>query len=285
MIGLFGALLALAVASTVAFRAWIRAARAFHPARRRPVIWPADRPQVQGRIDVEIRSTAGHAIRGWFLPSENGAAIVFIHGRGADRRQLVGEALWLHARGFGALLYDEPGCGDSDGTVSWGESERAALRAVIDWLHDRAGIRRTGVYGFSKGAYVAAQVASAHPAIGALVLAGAVANFTDQTRYEFRRYGVLSQWPALLACERCGFVPADPQPEHLIGRFDRPLLLVSGEHDDAVPAFHSDRLHRAAREPKTWWVVSGAHHGDYAQIAPDYLPRVTAFYERALLSP
>lgn len=273
----------LAFASTVAFRAWTRASRDFRPQRRRPVSWPSERPPVAGRIDVEVRSAAGDAIRGWFLPSRNRAAVVFVHGRSADRRQLLGEAVSLHALGYGALVYDEPGCGDSDGVVKWGQPERDALEAVVEWLRDGAGVARIGVFGFSKGSYVAVQVASGHPDVAAVVLAGAVASFPDQTRHEFRRYGLLSQWPALKAREQGGFVPTDPQPEQLIGNLTRPLLLISGEFDEVVPLSQSDRLYRAARDPKTWWVVPGARHGDYAQVAPDYLARVSTFYDRALL--
>jgi alpha-beta hydrolase superfamily lysophospholipase len=286
MVGLLVAFSALAVASTIAYRAWINAGRVFHPERRRPVTWPADRPAVDGRTDVEARSAAGLAVRGWFLPSRNGAAVVFVHGRDADRRQLIEEALWMHGRGFGAVLYDEPGCGDSDGTVTWGRAERDALRAVLAWLVDRAGIAAPiGLFGFSKGAYAATQVAASHEGIGALVLAGPVANFPDQTRYEFRRYGALSQWPALRARERGGFVPSDPQPDQLIGSYGRPLLLITGERDDAVPGSHAERLFRTAREPKAWWVVPGGGHGDFARSSPDYLTRVAAFYEDALLPP
>jgi len=282
MFGLLAAFSVLAAASTVAFRAWSGASRDFRPERRRPVTWPVDRPAVDGRMDFEVRAANGHAVRGWYLPSRNGVAVVLVHGRGADRRQLLGEAAALYAAGMGALVYDEPGCGDSDGMVTWGQGERDALVALVRWLRERAGIARVGVFGFSKGAYVAAQVSARHPDVHALALAGAVANFPDQTRHEFRRYGWLSQWPALRARERGGFSPADPQPEALIGAFKRPLFIVSGERDAAVPLEHSARLYRAAQDPKTWWIVPNAGHGDYALVSREYLLRLTAFFERAL---
>ena len=271
------------IALAIAVRAWRAAEHLFNPPPT-AVSWPAAVALPAGLVRTAFNDTAGHAIAGWHVPSRNGATIVLIHGSVSTRAQLAPEARLLTDRGFGVLLYDEPGCGESEGRVTFGPSERAAMLAALDWLRQREPGVAIGVYGFSQGAYIAAQVAPTTTDVRALVLAGAVADFREQTRFDFRQYGPLSMWPALAARERAGWVPSDPSPLDVIGTFRRPLLLVSGDRDVNVPPDHSARLFAAAADPKELWMVHGAAHGGYADAAPvDYPARLAGFYERAML--
>ena len=64
----------------------------------------------------------------------------------------------------------------------------------------------------------------------------------------------------------------------------RPLLLIQGEADETVPKFMTQALFDAAREPKTLYVVAGAHHHDIAEVSPVAYPRrLREFFEHALL--
>jgi uncharacterized protein len=272
--------LAVALAAAVAVRSWRSALAEFSPARTRPA-WRFDGPRPR---EVQFASAEGDLIRAWYVPSRNGAAVALVHGTDSDRSHFVPEIGELSARGFGVLAYDEPGCGESGGQVTWGHSERAALRAAVAWLGETAHLRHVGVVGFSQGAYIAAQVAPDDPRIEALVLEGAVANFREQTWHEFQRWGVLSEWPAWWARRVHGYRTSDAQPEDVVGRFHRPLLFIGGDGDTVVPAASAGRLFALAPGPKERWIVPGAHHGDYAAAAPaEYGARLAAFFERALL--
>src|SRR5947209_19579580 len=108
-----------AVAATVVLYAAVEMARAahvewrdFHP-RRSAMVRPEGAPAELSEVAFE--SSDGSALRGWWLPSRNGAAVVFVHGSSADRRGLYPQALFLHQHGFGALLFDMPGHGESAG--------------------------------------------------------------------------------------------------------------------------------------------------------------------------
>jgi fermentation-respiration switch protein FrsA (DUF1100 family) len=64
----------------------------------------------------------------------------------------------------------------------------------------------------------------------------------------------------------------------------RALFFIVGDEDPTVPAEMSSRLYAAASEPKELWIIQGAGHGDYAQVAgAEYSRRLVAFFDRALL--
>jgi alpha-beta hydrolase superfamily lysophospholipase len=277
--------LALAAVGWSGWREWRAATAEFHPPRG-PVTWPPGKPEWRGREEASFTSARGDALRGWYAPPRAGtsAAVVLVHGTEADRRQLLDLGAALSAAGLGVLAYDQPGCGESGGRVTWGASERAALSAAVAWAAARPGVRAVGVFGFSQGAYVAAQVAPGDATVRALALAGTPANFRDETRYEFRRPVWLFAVPALLARRAHGGRPTAPEPEDAIAAFSpRPLLVLTGAADFTVPPEHSRRVHRAAGEPKELWVMPAAGHGDYGRADPqDYPRRVVEFFERAL---
>lgn len=265
---------------------WRDAAGEFHP-RRGAVTWPAGAPDWAGRREVAFRSSGGDLLRGWFAPpapGEGGGAVVLVHGTQADRRQLGDLAAALAAAGLGVLAYDQPGCGESGGRVTWGVSERAALSAAVAWTAAQPEVRAVGVFGFSQGAYVAAQVAPDERAVRALALAGTPADLPEETRYEYRRPRWLFGVPALLARWAGGWRPTAPEPEVAVARFaPRPVLIVGGDGDAIVPPEHAQRLFRAAGAPRELYVVPTAGHGDYAHADPQGYPRrVVEFFARAL---
>jgi hypothetical protein len=63
--------------------------------------------------DVTFRSTDGLRLAGWYRPSRNGAAVVVVHGGGSDRKGSVAHARMLARHGYGVLLYDARGRGES----------------------------------------------------------------------------------------------------------------------------------------------------------------------------
>jgi pimeloyl-ACP methyl ester carboxylesterase len=273
----------VALAAAIAVRSWRSAVAEFFPARQ-PIGWPAAAPPPEGKADVQFASSEGDLIRAWYVPSRNGAGVALVHGTDSDRTHFVPEIGELSARGFGVLAYDEPGCGESGGRVTWGRSERAALRAALGWLRDTAHLQHLGVIGFSQGAYIAAQVAPDDDRVEALVLEGAVASFREQTWHEYGRWGALSEWPAWLSRRAHGYVPSDAQPEEVLARFHRPVFFIGGDADRVVPASSAGKLFALAPGPKERWIVPGAHHGDYARVAPaEYGARLAAFFGRALL--
>src|SRR6478736_3314418 len=74
----------------------------FRPTRTVPARPPILASEVLEDVVFEAR---GNKIRGWYIPSANGAAVVLVHGTDADRTQLANEAHLLASHGYGALLF------------------------------------------------------------------------------------------------------------------------------------------------------------------------------------
>jgi pimeloyl-ACP methyl ester carboxylesterase len=255
--------------------------------QRRPVPLPAAALGLRGLEAVAFPSRAGVLLRGWYVPSENRAGVVLAHGAGGDRRSLIQEALALHRHGFGTLLFDWPGHGESEGEIHWNEGERAALRGAVDFLSARADLdpKRLGAFGFSMGGYTVAQVAADEPRLRATALAGAPPDAEEQTRWEYRRWGALAQIPALLAVKASGLPVGTLRPKDTVSRISpRALLIIGGTEDGLVPQFMTEELFAAAKEPKQLLLIERAGHGGYGDAAPEVYPQqLVAFFERALL--
>jgi uncharacterized protein len=231
--------------------------------------------------------TQGITLRGWFVPSSNGAAVLLVHGTDADRTQLAREAGLLARHGYGALLFDWPGHGESDGAVTWDENERTALSAALDYVSRAPGIdpERIGLLAFSMGGMIAIQVAARDHRVAALVVEGAFADAADQIRHQFRHWSILSQWPALWTARFRGLKPDEQRPQDVIADIaPRPVFVIAGTADEIVLPAQTRALFDAAHEPKYWWLISGATHGRYADAAgPAYDDKIIGFYDDALV--
>ena len=235
--------------------------------------------------DVRLRTPSGLAIAAWYLPSRNGAAIVYLHGSRGDRRTLLPEAVALWNAGYGALLLDAPGFGESEGRVSWGRDAQDAVSAALDFVAAQPPVHgRIGAVGSSMGTSVIARVTASDARIRAIVLEGAFTTLEDQLAYEFRRWGPVTRLPAVWACERAGIALDQLRTTDVIARVaPRPQLFVAGDHDETVPLDMTRSLYDLAGQPKELHVVAGADHGGYSRVeGPAYAARLRRFFDDAM---
>jgi uncharacterized protein len=247
-----------------------------------------ERTGISGLRPISFSSPGSRHIAAWYVPSYNRAAIILVHGTGADRSALLHETRVLGVASFGVLALDLPGQGQSDGKSTWGVEARQAIVAAGDWLSQQADVdaNRIGALGMSMGAYVLTQAATTDPQLHALILAGCPTDVAEQTRVAFSKWGWFSEIPAYLALHASG-MPLDMRPVNIMRAIaPRPVLLIGGELDHIVPAYMTRQLFAAAGDPKEIWIVPGAHHADYALIAPkEYDARIVDFFSRTLLAP
>jgi dipeptidyl aminopeptidase/acylaminoacyl peptidase len=245
-----------------------------------------ERAGIEGLTEISFSSADGRRVAGWYAPSRNGAAIVLVHGTGAERSSLLFETGFLSQAGFGVLAVDLPGQGASEGRTRWGVPERHAISAAVDWLRARGEVdpERIGGFGFSMGAYVLTQAAVLDQRLRAVALVSSPNEVVEHNWLATAKWGLLTQVPCYLALRAYG-QSLDMPPKNVIGSIaPRAVLIVGGDLDPLVPAFMARQLFSAAGSPKELWLVPRAHHADFAQIAgPEYRNRLAGFFDRALL--
>jgi pimeloyl-ACP methyl ester carboxylesterase len=253
-----------------------------------PVIHP-DRTGIHALEAVSFQSVDGTPLAGWYAPSLNRAAIVLTHGTNADRSSMLEEMRILSNAGFGVLAFDWPGAGLSGGSPRWDAGERRALHRAVDWLANRPDVdfARIGGLGFSMGGYVMAQVAARDPRLRAVVLLSAPTDYAELTRWQHRRWGIFSKFPALLAMHNSGMPIAELRPVDVVHELaPRALFVIGGDADQTVPPCMAQALFDAARDPKLLWMVPGATHGGQLRAAGDaYGLRLVEFFQAWLRPP
>ena len=197
-----------------------------------------ERTGIEGLAEISFASADGRRVAGWYAPSRNRAAIILVHGTGAERSSLLFETGFLSQAGFGVLAVDLPGQGASEGRTRWGVPERHAISAAVDWLRARREVdpERIGGFGFSMGAYVLTQAAVLDQRLRAVALVSSPNDVVEHNWLATAKWGLLAQVPCYLALRAYG-QSLDMPPKNVIGSIaPRAVLIVGGDLDPLVPA-------------------------------------------------
>lgn len=256
----------------------------FHPPRSSLPVPP--RLSHSGMRPVSFDLDDGATIAGWLLPSHNGAVVIFVHGSPGERSGFLPVAESLHRAGYGALLLDMPGHGESGGEANWGAQTLLAVERSVDVASQQLGARHVALLGYSMGSYIVTQVAAKDARVGALILLAPFTELADQLRYQYRsRVPFLSEL-AVLATRAAG-VPVDEMRtiDALRASRARPLLIIAGDSDGAIHFSMPRELYAVAAEPKQLWIVEGAHHVDIRETAQPvaFDERVRVFLDQAFI--
>jgi uncharacterized protein len=234
---------------------------------------------------VEFSATDGLDLRGWYLPSRNGAAVLLVHGGGGDRTGAAAHAQLLARHGYGVLLYDARGRGESEGSPNsygWGWEKDAA--GALDYLERRADVQagRIGALGLSTGADILIDTAARRHDIAALVTDGAAAlSFEDWHRLRSVDLAEPSGWVMFNAIRVLSGNAPGPPLEDQVARIASPLMLISAGHD-VEREFNVAFAHAARAPVEHWNVPEAGHTAAIRQRAAEYERRVVAFFDAAL---
>ena len=230
--------------------------------------------------------------------------VVMVHGdntnRGDSETGMLDIARALSRRGFGILMFDMRGRGDSPAAISSsGYFERLDLQGASDYLVSNGADRsRIGVLGFSLGGAVALLAGSNPNNFGAVVSDSAFADLSLVLRGTMT--GIkrpLTLWfpgMRLMAKVLYGIDITDVSPARAIARSDTPVLVVHGEEDVVTPVEHARLLGRAlgasfneieAGEETVWIVPGAGHTGAFKSQPQVYIERVAGFFEKHLSPP
>jgi pimeloyl-ACP methyl ester carboxylesterase len=245
-------------------------------------------PQSVLNLDYEtIRFTSadGLELAGWFIPHENNYRTVIIcHGAGANK----GNFAWFLvavAEHANVLMFDFRAHGASDGRVTtYGISEKNDVIGAVDWLKANRPDGSESIIGLgsSQGALALALAAAEDQRIDAVILDSPFVSPRELAHHHADRLPVAGPFMADVVLAYMSLLSGadffDASAERAVQAMgDRPLLVIHGDEDFAMPAAHARRIHRAAAGPATLWLGPGPH-SNIVTTAPDaYESRVAAF--------
>jgi dienelactone hydrolase len=238
--------------------------------------------------EVQFTTSDGYLLRGWYVPSKNRAAVISFPGRSGTRLQ----ARMLARHGYGVLLFDRRGEGESEGDWNvFGWQGERDLHAAAAFLQSRDDVdpERIGGIGRSVGGEMLIGAAAESDRFRAVVSEGGSGR---SVRDEVANSGwsdlpgIASQ--AVLTTAVAVFNNNLP-PEDLKALSSRisprAAFFIYGEHGQGGSEEKPNRgFYAAAGEPKEIWEVPGAQHVGGITTAPAaYEQRVMAFFDRHLL--
>lgn len=240
--------------------------------------------------DVRIPSRRGE-LAAWYLPARNGCTLICCHGINDNRAQWIEPISLLHARsGYGALLFDFAGHGDSVGNhVTFGVREAEDVEDVIAYLRARGDVNMDGlgIMGYSLGAITAVLAAARLPELRCVVIESGFADLHRDIAVLFKRFtglppfpfaNLIVFWGQLISGVKLG----DIRPMRVIGSISpRPVLIISDLADElANEPYDGTHLFEAAGEPKEFWQIADcAHVQGFATVPEQWIRRVGDFLD------
>ena len=239
---------------------------------------------------VSLATVDDVRLAAWWISGTNGAAVLVRHGAGSTHEGALAQAAVLAEHGYGVLLMDARGHGDSSGRAMdfgwWGDADIAAGLAHLAARPD-VDDDRIGLLGLSMGGEESIGAAT-DPRVRAVVAEGATARHADdkdwlsevhgwrgavQERIEQLQYGLT----ALLTEAPSPAVLRDAVAEAEV-RF---LLITAGQVADEGHA--AAWIAAGAPERVAVWTVDGAGHTDGLGVAPEeWERRVVGFFDENL---
>ena len=237
--------------------------------------------------DVSFTTSDGLELKGWYVPSRNGAAVIAFPGRKGPQRP----ARMLAEHGYGVLVFDRRGEGESEGEPNaWGWGGDSDVKAAIDFLQTRTDVDsdRIGGIGLSVGGEMMLEAASETDELKAIVSEGAGARaYSDDMDQDIDG---LSKYPyALQSAVKNGALSVltnqtpPPNLKNVVERIaPRPVMFIAAPNSK-----HGEELNRgyyaAAQEPKTLWEIPESTHVGGMDARPEeYERRVVGFFDDAL---
>ena len=242
---------------------------------------------------ITFPASDGAMLSGWYIPSTNGAAIIAVHANSGNRTGVIYHTQLLAEQGYGVLLFDVRGFGESEGSQfpypSGGLAED--VLGAVAYLQTRPDVdpQRIGALGLSMGAIIVLRAAAQTADIQAVVADGAdemegvdeISAFAEIPSFmkgyiqvvsamAFRLMGITTEFPGPMVSD--GIARIAP----------RPILLIStgtGEEQQDNRLFDS-----LAGEPTTLWELPDVAHINGLFARPDeYKSRLLTFFDEALL--
>ena len=238
---------------------------------------------------VSFPSADGLTLHGWYVPPRNGAVMIFVHGLGGNRSELLDDARLLAEHGYGALLFDLRNSGESEGQITTlGLQEVNDVEGAVEFVRAQPGVDpdRMGLFGHSMGGATVILAGARNPQVTVVVAQSAYTSIEDNISDSLRQLIGLPPFPfaplvVFFGEREAGVNMGQVRPvDEIASLSPRPVLLVHGAQDEVVPVTNAYDLYAAAREPKEIYVIANAGHAGLPQAEPEeYERRIVGFLD------
>ncbi len=238
---------------------------------------------------LEIHSFDGTPISALYVPSRNGATVLMLHGFFGGRVYELETAKMLHAHGFGAVLVDMRGRGESGGDwITLGRDDVRDLSAVLDYVVENHDVdpARIGVIGPSYGGAMAILLAAADERVKAVIADSPYDALNAATLATFTQLPFPLPWLVTEIIElRLGVDLQSMSPLAVIGSISpRAVFIIEAGNDNVLVPGSGKRLYDAAREPKRFRNEPGIDHAEFRYARPsEFEEDVVNFFTQHLL--
>ncbi len=240
-----------------------------------------------GFREITITTEDGVALKAWYRESDNGAAIIVVHGAGGSRESMRRQSEMLGENGYGVLALDLRGHGDSDGSTNrLGWEGTRDIAAAVAFLGEQQGVRSMGALGSSMGGEVLLGASGECPEIVAVVADGATRRCTSELlalpseRPLVRNFTARVMYTAVQGFTRTA--PPSPLLDEMLGADSTEFMLVAAGNNQLETAFNA-YFAEALGERAELWVAPGVDHtGAFTRYPDEYEQRVLGFFAREL---
>jgi dienelactone hydrolase len=234
--------------------------------------------------DVAFTTSDGLRLEGWYVPSKNGAGVIVFPGRRGPQRA----ARMLAGHGYGVLLFDRRGEGESEGDPNaFGWAGTRDLEAAISYLQTRPDVDegRIGGVGLSVGGEMMLQAATQVDDLRAVVSEGAgMRSVREAVHLEGSDQWVGAPVWGLVTAATALFASDLPPPSltDLSADISVPVFFIYATPGQGGESLN-EAYYAAAKHPKEIWAAEGGHTGAITAEPDEYERRVVEFLDAALL--
>jgi uncharacterized protein len=233
--------------------------------------------------NVTFETPDGLELKGWYVPSKNGAAVISFPGRRGPQKP----AKLLARHGYGVLLFDRRGEAESEGDpnlLGW-EGTRD-IEAAITFLKARPDVddERIGGLGLSVGGEMMLQEAAENEELRAVVSEGAGIRSVREAVHLDGPAKAIATWAfGLVTLGTAVWTSNLPPPDlaDLSAKIRQPALFIHATPGQGGETL-TEQFYEAAKGPKEYWAAPGGHTGAIDAAPQEYERRVVSFFDRTL---
>jgi dienelactone hydrolase len=233
--------------------------------------------------DVEVRTTDGLTLRGWYSEGPPGSPVVILlHGHHNTRTDCITLARELTLPGYSLLLLDMRASGKSEGMLhTLGYKERFDVEAAIQYLKNEKRVppKHIGLVAYGTSAVAAILAYSTVHDLGAAVLVGPYAGLELSINNRIvDGIGARASWLGFLTKEfvglRVGQRVGMVRPSDDIGKLAPcPVMLVGAGNDAKTPPEEIQQLFDRAENPKALYIAPGVSRERLSDLSGSDLKR------------